>query len=100
MRALRVAITGSGGIERWIDEFNVPRQRRHNGQTGYWPNDHIRTELTALCAGRIIFPSRKDFQRAGLAGMFCALKRRNGPDWWACELGLPRYRRGSELATR
>ena len=47
LRALRVAITRSGGIDRWIEEFGLPRPHRHNGQTGYWTERRIRTELTA-----------------------------------------------------
>ena len=72
---------------------------RRNGQTLYWTEKRIRTELTTLCAGRTVLPSRRELQRAGLAGMLCALQRRHGADWWARELGLPRYRRGSGLAT-
>ena len=100
MRGVRVAINRTGGIDRWIHEFALPRQHRHNGHTGYWTEQRIRTELTAFCDGRTVFPSRTEFKRAGLAGMFCALKKHNGPDWWARELALPRYRRGSGLATQ
>ena len=97
--ALRVAINRSGGVDRWIDEFDLPRPHRHNGQTGYWTDERIRAELTALCEGTAVFPSRREFKRAALAGMFCAMQAGKGADWWARELGLPRYRRGSGLAT-
>jgi hypothetical protein len=99
LRALRVAITRSGGIDRWIDEFNLPRQHRRDGRTRYWTEKRIHRELTAMCTGRTVFPARREFERAGLAGMFQALQRREGTDWWAREFGLPRYRRGSGLAT-
>ena len=69
MGALRVAINRTGGVDRWIDEFGLPRPHRHKGQTKYWTDERIRTELTALCVSRTVFPSRRELQRAGLAGM-------------------------------
>jgi hypothetical protein len=99
LRDLRVAITRRGGIDRWLDEYNLPRPHRCTGRTRYWTETRIRSELTTLCAGRDVFPARREFQRAGLAGMYQALNGREGANWWARELGLPRYRRGGGLVT-
>jgi hypothetical protein len=96
MRDLRVAITRGGGIDRWIDEFNLPRQHRHNGQTGYWTEERIRTESPRSAPGEASFRHNSSFS-VPASRMFWALQWRQGADWWARELGLPRYRRGSGI---
>ena len=92
LRAVRVAINRHGGVDRWIDEFGLPRQHRLKGQTGYWTEQRIRDRLATICNGRTIFPTRMDFQRAGLSGMVYAMQRDRGIEWWARQTGLPRYR--------
>jgi hypothetical protein len=80
--ALRVAIARNGGVDRWIDEFGLPRPHRRTGQTPYWTDQRIRAQLASFCAGRTVFPARLELQGAGLAGMFCAIQRGKGADWW------------------
>ena len=62
------------------------------GQTGYWTEQRIRDRLATICNGRTIFPTRMEFQRAGLSGMVYAMQRDRGIEWWARQTGLPRYR--------
>ena len=87
-----MAINRHGGVDRWIDEFGLPRQHRLKGQTGYWTEQRIRDRLATICNGRTIFPTRMEFQRAGLSGMAYAMQRDRGIEWWARQTGLPRYR--------
>jgi hypothetical protein len=98
---LRGAVSATGGVRRWADEFDMPRaSRRHNGPLRYWTEARVREQLTRLCHGRTTFPSRKDFQHAGLGGLHQILQREHTINAWAREFGLPRQPGGPAARKR
>jgi hypothetical protein len=66
---------------------------RHQARARRWTEDRIRLELAAFCAGRITWPSEREFERAGLRSLYVAASRNGGVARWADELGLRRGRR-------
>jgi hypothetical protein len=91
---LRLAITRSGGIDRWAAEFSLP-SRRLRGQGVWWTDERIEAELQRFAAGHEVFPSRREFQRAGETPLLGALDRHGGADLWARRVGLLRRERCS-----
>jgi hypothetical protein len=90
MGQLRDAITRHGGMEHWAAQLGRHRATRNNGQRPYWTDTRIRDMLTSICTGRGLFPKEREFAERGLVGMYEAMRRRQGVDWWAQQVGLPR----------
>lgn len=69
--------------------------RRGTRRSG--PRRRIRRDLAEYLAGRSVWPSRAEFERAGLTQLRNAVNRTGGPDRWAAEFGLPRQNRLSGI---
>jgi hypothetical protein len=90
-KALRDAIGRTGGVERWSGEFALPITDHRRGSRRVWDDARIEVELRALLAGRSEWPTRTEFQRAGLASLLSAIYRHGGgPERWARKLGVHR----------
>jgi hypothetical protein len=87
---LRFAITRSGGIDPWIVEFGLPAPHHNRGGGIWWTDERLERELRRFAAGREVFPSIQEFQRAGQSGLLGALRRHGGTELWAARLGVPR----------
>jgi hypothetical protein len=48
-----------------------------------------------FAAGREVFPTVREFRRAGQTGLLGALRRHGGVELWAARVGLPRRERYS-----
>ena len=67
------AINRSGGATRWARELGVPLRRRQP-----WTPQRIDTALTAFVQGRRTWPSRREFEQAGLGGLYAAIRHGRG----------------------
>jgi hypothetical protein len=94
---LRDMVTRYGGARRWADELGVRFVERRPGYAPIWTEERIRNDLARFLAGRAEWPSRKEFEAAGLKPLRDAVRRTGGPERWAAELGVgvPDRRRGS-----
>jgi DNA invertase Pin-like site-specific DNA recombinase len=78
------------GRRAWEAEFGFADRPGLAGPTR-WSEDNVRTALTVLCRGRDSYPSRAEFQLAGLDGLHQAVRAHHGGhDAWAERLGLVR----------
>ena len=96
-RQLRDAVHGLGGSRRWARELGVGYPERKPGYAVRWTDERVRRELNPLLAGRHTWPSRKDFEAAGLKTLRDAVGRTGGIERWSAEFDLPLadLRRGS-----
>src|SRR5450759_521490 len=69
LTALRNAINRTGGPDRWAAEFGLPRSHRLSGLRRGWTHEAIETELRKLIGNRTMWPSRREFEHAGLYSM-------------------------------
>jgi hypothetical protein len=86
---LVAAIDRSGGARRWAEELGLPL-RHLPGQR--WTPELIATALEPLLAGRSTWPSRLEFERAGLSGLWFAIHEGEGHAAMAARFGLTRKR--------
>jgi hypothetical protein len=96
-KGLRDAVTRLGGARRWARELGVAFVERKPGYATIWTEERIRADLETFLAGRDVWPSRIEFEAAGLKTLRDAIGRTGGPPRWAEEMGLLRLdeRRGS-----
>jgi hypothetical protein len=96
-RQLRDMVYRFGGSERWARELGVSYPKRRPGYAVRWTDARVRQELKPFLAGRVSWPSRKDFEAAGLKALRDAVGRTGGIERWAAEFGLALadLRRGS-----
>ena len=104
---LVTAIERTGGARRWADELGLPVRHRR-GQR--WTPELIAAALEPLLVGRSAWPSRLQFERAGLSGLWFAIHHGDGHAAMAARYGLAlkrpdlqargRIRRGSTSAMR
>lgn len=77
-------LVDSGGINYWSAQLHVPIRStgvvRVQQRTEY--------ELRKFLGQRTQWPSRREFEAAGLASLLQAIYRREGTVWWAKRLGL------------
>jgi hypothetical protein len=92
LTALRNAVNRTGGPDRWGSEFGLPRQNRLSGMRRGWTTELIEAELTELIGDSPMWPTRREFDEAGLAGLLSAIYAREGPDYWAKRLNVQRHR--------
>lgn len=93
LKALRDAVTRSGGARRWAKEMGVRYVERRPGYAPIWTEERIREELRDYLAGRQQWPSREEFERDDLKPLRDAINRTGGPDRWAAEFRVPRPNR-------
>jgi hypothetical protein len=78
------------GRRAWEAEFGFEDRPGLAGPTR-WSERNVLATLTALCRGRDTYPSRAEFQLAGLDGLHQAIRAHHGGhDEWAGRLGLLR----------
>ena len=65
------------------------------GKQTSWTDDRIEAELRRFAAGHEVFPTQREFARAGRAALQGALRRHGGVELWAARLRLPRRERYS-----
>jgi hypothetical protein len=96
-RSLRDMVYRFGGSRRWARELGVSYPERRPGYAVRWTDARIRDELAPFLASRRMWPSRKEFEAAGLKPLRDALGRTGGIERWSAEFGLalPDLRRGS-----
>ncbi len=97
LKALRDAVTRAGGARRWARKMGVRFVRHPPGYAPIWTEERIRRDLAEYLAGRSVWPSRAEFEHAGLTHLRNAVNRTGGPDRWAAEFGLPRQNRLSGI---
>lgn len=86
--ALRNATNRMGGLDRWAAEFGLPRKDRRCGIRRGWTDEATYTELRKLIGDTARWPSRREFEAAGLYSMLTSIYRREGPDFWARRMGV------------
>lgn len=89
-KAVRDAVNRFGGARRWAERLGVRYVERRPGYAPIWTDEKIRSDLRAFLRGKKTWPSRKDFEAAGLKTLRDAVLRTGGPERWAAEFGLPR----------
>jgi hypothetical protein len=88
-RELIAAIDRSGGPRRWAEELGLPLGHLR-GQR--WTPDAIATALEPLLAGRSTWPSRLEFEQAGLSGLWSTIHQGEGHAAMAARFELARKR--------
>jgi hypothetical protein len=83
------AMIRTGGATRWAHEFGVPLQRP---RLSPWTPEAIARALEPLLAGRRTWPSRREFEAAGLGSLYDAITRSQGHRTAAARCGLPLQR--------
>jgi hypothetical protein len=89
-RSLREAITRHHGARAWAARVGVDWVERRPGHAPRWTPERVNTELEAFLAGREAWPSRREFDAAGLNLLREAVNRLGGVEAWAAKFGLPR----------
>jgi hypothetical protein len=90
--ALRNAVNRTGGPERWASEFGLPRPDRRAGIRRSWTPEVIEDELRRLIGDGTTWPSKAEFQQAGLSSMLSAIYFYEGPEYWAERMNVARAR--------
>jgi hypothetical protein len=90
-------VTRHGGARLWAKRLGVEYVERRPGYAPIWTEDRIRADLSHFLDGRQVWPSRLEFESAGLKSLRDAVGRTGGPPRWAAEFCIPRRdeRRGS-----
>jgi len=81
------AMSRTGGATRWARELGVPPRRRQP-----WTPRRVDAALAALLQGRRTWPSRREFERARLGGLYAAIRHGEGHPALASRYGLPLQR--------
>jgi DNA invertase Pin-like site-specific DNA recombinase len=77
------------GRRAWEAEFGFAGPR--GAGEAHWTEQNVSRALVEFTRGRKTYPSRAEFQLAGLDGLHQAIRlRHGGHDRWAQRLGLPR----------
>lgn len=94
LKGLRDVLPRFGGPERWAREMELEEGPRPWGGVRRWTDAAIRAALTQLFAGRSVWPTNREFRRAGLGGLYEKLVEEGSVERWAVELGVspPRLR--------
>jgi Arc/MetJ-type ribon-helix-helix transcriptional regulator len=88
--ALRNAVNRTGGPDRWADDLGMQRHDRRAGIRRGWTPEEVETHLRDLIGTSGVWPTRAEFERAGLAGLRGAIYRYEGPDYWARRMSVTR----------
>jgi len=89
-RGLRELVTRHGGARYWARRVGVEWVERRPGYAPRWTPERVGSELEAFLAGREVWPSRTEFEAAGLNLLREAVNRLGGVEVWAARFGLPR----------
>jgi hypothetical protein len=89
------AIDRAGGPSRWARDLGLSLRERYGHRYGHrWTPQTIGAALDSLLAGRHTWPNRREFEAAGLAGLYAAITRTEGHRAMAARYGLPLQRPG------
>jgi hypothetical protein len=92
-KALRDAVNRTGGPERWAVELGLTIPHLRHGPQRMWTDARIEAQLRRFLVRRSDWPTKAEFERAGLASLLGAIYRHGGgPDGWARRLGVRRRR--------
>jgi hypothetical protein len=83
-------------LEGWAEEMGLPYKDEDIAtklQRSHWTEEEIRNVLEPLCLGRKTFPTKDEFELAGLLGLYTYLHNRNSLHEWADEMSLYRAKR-------
>ncbi len=96
-KGLRDRVTQDGGARFWARKLGLAYVERSPGYAPVWTDERIRSDLSPFLSGRKVWPTRIEFEHAGLKPLRDAITRTGGPPRWAEEFGLPLSdeRRGS-----
>ena len=88
-KTLRDAVGRNGGIEMWAAEFDLPVQDLRRGSRRVWDDARIEAELRRFLGDRDDWPTKAEFERAGLDSLRSAIYRHGGGTRrWARRLGV------------
>lgn len=88
-------INSQGGLRYWADRLGyAPGPSRGHP---HWTDRRIREALRPLLKDRTTFPVRREFEQAGLGGLWHALQKQRALQRWAREFDLPEPKRGRPL---
>jgi hypothetical protein len=97
---LRRMVARYGGPRRWARELGVAYVERRGGRAPAWPEQRVRSELREFLGDALTWPSAGEFERAGRAALWRAVRRSGGAERWALEFGLrPTTRRDGSRRT-
>jgi hypothetical protein len=99
-KGLRDAVTRHGGAAKWAQEFGLAGGDRPRGGAPRWTDDRVRAALTAFLDKRDSWPTRAEFDDAGLSALREVLRRDGSGDRWASEFGMRRRVRESTMPSR
>jgi hypothetical protein len=88
--ALRNAVNRTRGADRWAEAFGLPRMDRRRGIRRGWTDEATYEQLGLLIGDTARWPSRREFEAAGLYSMLTTIYRHDGPDFWASRMGVRR----------
>ncbi len=86
LAAARRAVLSGRGVADWAEEFGI----QHGKVYWRWSKEQIERELAAFVGERAIFPSRREFEEAGVGRLFHAAARHGGISYWAKRIGVRR----------
>jgi hypothetical protein len=89
-RQLRVAIGWTGGTERWAEEMGVTPPPRGRSSEG-WSYELVREGVRQLAGDSKSWPTRRQFEAAGLATLEQAIRRLGVRERLLAELNLTRH---------
>jgi hypothetical protein len=87
---LRNAINRTGGPDPWAREFGLPRSDGRSGLRRHWTDQRIESALRKLIGSGTMWPTRSEFERAGLYSMLTAIYRHEGVAYWAKRMNVQR----------
>jgi hypothetical protein len=89
LKGMRDVLPRFGGPERWSQEMGLQDGPRRWGGVVRWTDDAIRSALTQFLDGRTLWPTHREFRRAGLGGLYSKLLQEGTLEMWASEIGIP-----------
>jgi len=85
---LRLAASAFGSPEGWAREIGVTFSLHQRRCCARWTAERIEATLRALCAGSERWPTKPEFESAGLLGLYEAIARAGTRQHLAAKLGL------------
>ena len=89
-KGLRDALASIGGVQKWASEMGLPGGDRARGGVKKWNDETIRATLSEFFGDRTTWPTRREFNEAGLHALYEALRVYGGVQRWAKEMGVVR----------